>query len=68
LELGAATGIARSFMETVGEVGVTSAVEVAVKEPKQISMGLVRMSAMLAEKTTPDRATMLHNKFSISPT
>jgi hypothetical protein len=39
-----------------------------VKEPKQISTGLARMLAMLAGKTTPDRATMLHNKFLISPT
>jgi hypothetical protein len=39
-----------------------------VKEPKQISTGLARMSAMLAEKTTPDRVTMLHSEFLISPT
>jgi hypothetical protein len=39
-----------------------------MKEPKQISTGLARMSAMLARKTTPDRATMLHSKFPISPT
>jgi hypothetical protein len=39
-----------------------------VKEPKQISTGLERMSAMLAWKTTPDRAAMLHNAFLISPT
>jgi hypothetical protein len=43
-------------------------VEVAVKEPKQISMGLARMSAILAGKTTPVRAAMLHNEFLISPT
>jgi hypothetical protein len=43
-------------------------VEVAVKEPKQISTGLARMSTMLARKTTPDRATMLHSEFPISPT
>jgi hypothetical protein len=46
-------------------------VEVAVKElkkePKQISMGLVRMSAILVGKTTLDRATILHNEFPISP-
>jgi hypothetical protein len=29
---------------------------------------LARMSAMLAEKTTPDWAAMLHNEFLISPT
>jgi hypothetical protein len=39
-----------------------------VKEPKQISTGLARMSAMLARKMTPNRATMLHSEFLISPT
>jgi hypothetical protein len=39
-----------------------------VKEPKKISTGLVRMAAMLAEKMTPDRATMLHSDLLISPT
>jgi hypothetical protein len=39
-----------------------------VKEPKQISTGLARMSAMLAGKTTPDRATMLQSEIPISPT
>jgi hypothetical protein len=39
-----------------------------VKEPKQISTGLARMSAMLAGKTTPDRATMLQSEFPVSPT
>jgi hypothetical protein len=39
-----------------------------VKEPKQISTGLVRMAVMLAGKTTPDRATMLHSEFPIAPT
>jgi hypothetical protein len=29
---------------------------------------LARMSAMLAGKTTPYRATMLHSEFSITPT
>jgi hypothetical protein len=67
-ELGAATSIAGAFMETVREVAAASVVEVAVKELKQISTGLVRMSAMLAGKTTPDRATMLHSEFPISPT
>jgi hypothetical protein len=37
-----------------------------VKEPKQISTGLARMSVMLTRKTTPDRATMLHSEFPIS--
>jgi hypothetical protein len=37
-----------------------------VKELKQISTGLVWMSAMLAGKTTPDRATMLHSEFPIA--
>jgi hypothetical protein len=39
-----------------------------VKEPKQISTGLERMSTMLAGKMTPDRTTMLHSEFLISPT
>jgi hypothetical protein len=39
-----------------------------VKEPKQISTRLARMSAMLAGKTTPNRAAMLHSEFLISPT
>jgi hypothetical protein len=39
-----------------------------VKETKQISMGLARMSTMLAGKTMPDRAAMLHSEFLISPT
>jgi hypothetical protein len=66
--LGAASEVVRAFTEAVGEVTVASVVEVTVKEPKQISMGLARMSAMLAGKTTPDRATMLHSEFPISPT
>ena len=37
-------------------------------EPKQMSMGLARMSAMLTGKITPDRATMLHSEFPIAPT
>jgi ubiquinone biosynthesis protein UbiJ len=57
LELGVATDVTGTFMETVGEVAAASVVEVAVKEPKRISRGLVRMSTMLTEKTTPDRAT-----------
>jgi hypothetical protein len=39
-----------------------------MKEPKQIFTGLAKMSAMLTRKTTPDRATMLHNEFPICPT
>jgi hypothetical protein len=39
-----------------------------MKEPKQISTRLARMSGMLAGKTTPDRAAMLHSEFLISPT
>jgi hypothetical protein len=39
-----------------------------VKDAKQISTRLAWMSAMLARKTTPDRATMLHSEFPISPT
>jgi hypothetical protein len=55
-------------MEALDEVATTSEVEVIVKEPEQISMGSARMSAMLAEKTTPDRAILLHSEFLISPT
>jgi hypothetical protein len=43
-------------------------VEVAVKEPKHISTGLARMSAMLVGKTTVDRVTMLHSEYPIAPT
>jgi hypothetical protein len=50
------------------EVMVAGIDEVAVMELKQISMRLVRMVAMLVENMTPDRATMLHNEFPISPT
>jgi hypothetical protein len=39
-----------------------------VKDPKQISTRLARVSSMLAGKTTLDRATMLHSEFLISPT
>jgi hypothetical protein len=39
-----------------------------VKESKQISTGSARMSAMLAEKTTPDRDAMLHSEFLIATT
>jgi hypothetical protein len=60
--------VAGTFTEAVGEVVAASVVEVAVKEPKQISMGSARMSAMLIGKTTPNRAAMLHSEFLISPT
>jgi hypothetical protein len=43
-------------------------VEVTMKEPKNISTGSARMSSILAGKTTPDRAAMLHYEFLISPT
>jgi hypothetical protein len=68
LELGAAISVAGAFTETVREVAAARVVEVAMKEPKQIFTGLAKMSAMLAGKTTPDQATMLHNEFPISPT
>jgi hypothetical protein len=68
LELRATSGVTRAFTEAVEEVSVASVVEVVVKDPKQISTGLARMSAMLAGKTTPDRATMLHSEFPIPPT
>jgi hypothetical protein len=68
LVLGAASEVVRAFTAVVDEVAAASVVEVTVKEPKQISTGLARMSAMLAGKTTPDRATMLHSEFPISPT
>jgi hypothetical protein len=55
-------------METVGDVATASVVKVTVKEPKQISTRLARMSTMLTGMTTPDRATMLHSEFSITPT
>jgi hypothetical protein len=67
-ELGATPDVAGTFTEAVGEVAAASVVEVSMKEPKQISTGSVRMSAMLAGKTTPDHAAMLHSEFLISPT
>jgi hypothetical protein len=67
-ELGATPDVAGTFTEAVGEVATASAVEVAVKEPKQISNGSARMSAMLVRKTTPDRAAMLHSEFLMTPT
>jgi hypothetical protein len=39
LELGATSGVAGAFTEAVGEVATASVVEVAVKEPNQISTG-----------------------------
>jgi hypothetical protein len=68
LELGAAIGVARTFVETVEEVAAASVVEIFMKEPKQISTGLVRTSAMLIGKMTLDEATMLHSEFPIAPT
>jgi hypothetical protein len=67
-ELGAALEVAGAFIEVVGEVAPASAIEVVMKEPKQISTGLARMPAMLVGKTTPDWAAMLHSEFLISPT
>jgi hypothetical protein len=67
-ELGAAPQVVGAFTEAVGEVAAASVVEVAVKEPKQISTWLARMSSMLAGKRTPDWAAMLHSEFLISPT
>jgi hypothetical protein len=67
-ELRAASEVPRAFTEAISEVATASVVKVAVKEPKQIFTGLARMSAMVAEKTTPDRAAMLHSEFLISPT
>jgi hypothetical protein len=65
-ELGATPDVAGTFTEVVGEVAAASAVEVAVKELKQISMGLARMSTMLTGKTMPDRAAMVHSEFLIT--
>jgi hypothetical protein len=67
-KLGATPDVAGTFTKVADEVTDTSVVEVAMKETKQISRGSVRMSAMLAGKTTPNRAAMLHSKFLISPT
>jgi hypothetical protein len=65
---GAASEVVGASTEPVGDVAAASVVEVVVKEPKQISTGSARMSAMLTRKTTPDRAAMLHREFLISPT
>jgi hypothetical protein len=67
-ELGAASEVVGAFTKAAGEVAAASAIDVAVKELKQISTGLARMSTMLAGKGTPDRAAMLHIEFLISPT
>jgi hypothetical protein len=67
-ELGVASEVVVAFTEAVGEIAASSAVEVVVKEPKQISTGLARMSTMLTRKTTPNRTAMLHREFLISPT
>jgi hypothetical protein len=47
-ELGAMPDVMGTFTEAVGEVTTGSAIEVVVKEPKQISTGSARMSSMLA--------------------
>jgi hypothetical protein len=67
-ELGATSDVVGTFTEAVGEVAAACTVGVAVKEPKQISTGLARMSTMLTGKTTSDRAAMLHSEFLNSPT
>jgi hypothetical protein len=67
-ELGAASKVTGASTEAAGEVTAASGVEVAVKEPKQISTTSARMSAILDRKTTPDRTAMLHSEFLISPT
>jgi hypothetical protein len=67
-KLEVASEVVGAFTEAVGEVAAASMVEVALKEPKQISTGLVRMSTMLAGKRMPDRAAMQHSEFLISPT
>jgi hypothetical protein len=67
-ELGTTFRVTRASTEAASEVAAACEVEDAVKEPKQISTGSARMSAILAGKTTPDRAAMLHSEFLISPT
>jgi uncharacterized protein involved in propanediol utilization len=49
-ELGTASKVAGTSTEAIGEVAAASAVDVAVKEPKQISTRLARMSDMLVGK------------------
>jgi hypothetical protein len=65
---GGSDGCRRDLHNDHREVTAASVVEVAMKEPKQISMGSTRMYAMLAGKTTLDRATMLQSEFPITPT
>jgi hypothetical protein len=48
-EAGVVTGVVGTFTTIVGEVAA-SVVEVVMKDTKQISTGLARMSSMLAEK------------------
>jgi hypothetical protein len=67
-ELRVASKVAWATTEANGEVAAASVVEVTVKEPRQISMGSTRMSAMLTGKTTLDRAAILHSEFLICPT
>jgi hypothetical protein len=67
-EAGVATGVVEIFTAIAGEVAAASMVEVTTNVPMQISTRLARMSAMLARKTTLDRATMLHSEFPITPT
>jgi hypothetical protein len=54
----AAAGAVTIFTVVTEEVVAAGTVEVAVNKPKQISMGLVRMSSTLAGKTKPDRVTI----------
>jgi hypothetical protein len=67
-EAGVATGVTATRSAAAREAAAARTGEVVVKELKQISTGLARMAAMLAGKTTPDRATMLHSELPISPT
>jgi hypothetical protein len=62
------TGTTSTCPVATGKLVVIGTGEVAVKEPKHISTGLARMTAMLSGKTTPDRATMLHSEFPIPST
>ena len=57
-----------TFSEVVGRIEAAEVGEIVVKDPKQISTGSARKAAMLAGKTTPDWATMLHSEFPITPT
>jgi hypothetical protein len=67
-ELGTAFNVIGASTEAASEVAAACEVEVAMKEPKQISTGSARMSTILAGKTMPGRAAMLHSEFLISPT